>query len=811
MFYCLDTRRELPQWERIPGVLKLLTSIEIEARKVTCNILRNKIYFDINIEMADKFKESRAKKLLQLINNQNIENKENYDNNSKENPVITPIIENSGNNEIINENYSSECLVENATFEGWNDTEPVAHCSYNPPENKPTHANSANESFSEDDDDSVKDPNYKSRSSSTSSSFSIGSSSSSSSSSRSPSVSSKKTPVSTDRPLVSYGKNQIEPPPIQQCAQTNEDEVAENNTSLIVEQRKENIKKGKKRIARVDDWLANKAKKLRNTGQAYVSQSKTKKIVAARAMKQPCRDKCKMQCSSKIDDNQRRKIFSKYWELGDITLQRNFINSCTKPIMPAIRFSGKQIPRGYNNAFYFIINNEQIRVCKKFFMATLDVNDRVIRTVFRKRELGFVEIDKRGKHGHHKKVDESIKESVRQHINSIPRIESHYIRKNSSREFIDGGKCIADLHADYKNNCLEQGVSAANYEMYAKIFNQEFNISFFIPKKDRCELCVSFENADESGKEKLSEKYWSHLDEKEWSRIEKENDKVKASTDYIVAVYDLQAVLQSPKGDVSIFYYKSKLNNLNFTISELGSDHTECYLWHEGEANRGADEIGSCVLKFIDKVMASYSGSGIEFVFFSDNCCGQQKNKFIFSMYTFALMKHSNIKSITHKYLITGHTQNEGDAAHSTIEKAIKKNLRSGPIYVPSQYAQIIRNARKKGNPYNVNEMCYKDFFSMKCLADDIGFNAKNLKTAEIKVLKMIQGEPTKVFIKHSYKDSDFQEIQITRKQLKAQDIQIKPAYRCKPKIKENKKKDLISLVNSNHIPNFYASFYNSL
>lgn len=101
----------------------------------------------------------------------------------------------------------------------------------------------------------------------------------------------------------------------------------------------------------------------------------------------------------------------------------------------------------------------------------LDVNDRVIRTVFLKRELGFIDIDKRGKHGNHKKVDESVKESVRKHINSIPRIESHYIRKNSSREFIDGGKCIADLHADYKKKCLEQGVSAANYEMYAKIFN----------------------------------------------------------------------------------------------------------------------------------------------------------------------------------------------------------------------------------------------------------------------------------------------------------------------------------------------------
>lgn len=164
-------------------------------------------------------------------------------------------------------------------------------------------------------------------------------------------------------------------------------------------------------------------------------------------------------------------------------------------------------------------------------MATLDINDRVVRTVFNKRELGFVEVDKRGKHGNHKKIDESIKKSVRDHIQSIPRIESHYIRKKSNREFIDVGKCIADLYEDYKTECLKQGLPAAHHEMYAKIFNQEFNISFFIPKKDRCELCVSYENADSSGKEKLNIKYTTHLEEKELSRLEKEKEKLNVSAE----------------------------------------------------------------------------------------------------------------------------------------------------------------------------------------------------------------------------------------------------------------------------------------
>lgn len=51
----------------------------------------------------------------------------------------------------------------------------------------------------------------------------------------------------------------------------------------------------------------------------------------------------------------------------------------------------------------------------------------------------------------------------------------------------------------------------------------------------------------------------------------------------IVSCYDLQAVMTLPKGEILIFYYKSKLNCLNFTISELGKDHTECFFWTEVE------------------------------------------------------------------------------------------------------------------------------------------------------------------------------------------------------------------------------------
>lgn len=58
-----------------------------------------------------------------------------------------------------------------------------------------------------------------------------------------------------------------------------------------------------------------------------------------------------------------------------------------------------------------------------------------------------------------------------------------------------------------------------------------------------------------------------------------------------------------------------------------------------------------------------------EIIFYSDNCCGQQKNQFMFSMYMYTLANFK-IKSITHTFLMTEHTQN--NSVHSVIEKEIR-------------------------------------------------------------------------------------------------------------------------------------------
>ncbi|CAH1183064.1 unnamed protein product [Ceutorhynchus assimilis] len=328
------------------------------------------------------------------------------------------------------------------------------------------------------------------------------------------------------------------------------------------------VKKGKKRVKNQMNWKQVKAKRFRNSGQQYTSR--TGKIVEAKSMKPACSNKCIFSCSTKFSEELRSQLFKKYWDLGNLQRQRDYLGSCIEQLILKYRRVSSAQPRKPNCAFYLHENGNKIRVCKTFLINTFGISEKVIRTVIQSKvsEQGIIKEDCRGKHGNHKRIDEEVVNSVFDHINSIPRIESHYTRKDTKREYIDGGLTIAEMHRNYCERRSASNQQSVTYDYYATIFNTKFNIGFFIPKKDQCDLCETYKNALDKEEIELKHKYEEHLEEKELSRKEKESDKGRAQDGEIaLAVYDLQAVLPVPVGQSSAFFYKSRLNCYNFSIS----------------------------------------------------------------------------------------------------------------------------------------------------------------------------------------------------------------------------------------------------
>ena len=73
---------------------------------------------------------------------------------------------------------------------------------------------------------------------------------------------------------------------------------------------------------------------------------------------------------------------------------------------------------------------------------------------------------------------------------------------------------------------------------------------------------------------------------------------------------------------VSNLYYSRKLATYNFTVYDMASKKAKCFVWHEGLAKCGSNEIASFVSRYIIDMLQLVQ----EINFFSDTCGGQQRN-----------------------------------------------------------------------------------------------------------------------------------------------------------------------------------------
>lgn len=62
--------------------------------------------------------------------------------------------------------------------------------------------------------------------------------------------------------------------------------------------------------------------------------------------------------------------------------------------------------------------------------------------------------------------------------------------------------------------------------------------------------------------------------------------------------FDLEKTLPLPRIPTNVVFYKRQLWFYNSSIHSASDDTGHCYVWIEGEAGRGAQEVGSCLKKY---------------------------------------------------------------------------------------------------------------------------------------------------------------------------------------------------------------------
>ncbi|MEW8545667.1 MAG: hypothetical protein AB2693_19270 [Candidatus Thiodiazotropha sp.] len=575
----------------------------------------------------------------------------------------------------------------------------------------------------------------------------------------------------------------------------------------------ETPKRGRKRSRDESSWVRNVRKRLKNTGQSYVGRKG--QVKAAKVMKKGCGEKCKFQCHKKFSQEEREDIFHHYWALGDLTRQRDFVlKFCRAKEKGVTKIKGPS-RKTRSLTWTLPLNGQPERVCKIFFIHTLAISDRIVFTALEKQTLGMSSLDGRGKHlSRPTKTSEEQLDSIKAHINSFPCVESHYCRKDSHKQYLQPGLSVPKMYNLYLEICKNENKEPVQLPIYRRVFDYEFNLSFHRPLKDQCDLCNSFNNSTEAEKSEMKEEYENHISNKELARNHKNSDKETAlkdpgTSEFIAACFDLEEVLMTPKSFQSSLYYKRRLNTFNLSIYDLGSKDGFCYVWNEAIAQRGGCEIASCVYSFLK---TKHESGKKQVVLYSDNCSGQNKNKYYTTMLWYALNKFS-LTSIEQKYLEKGHTQNQNDSIHATIECCSKPLS----IYTTAGWAATIRAARPK-QPYIVKEMGLADFFNFGEVCDmlknfDLDTDRKKIYWSGVRRFKLTSQNPNIIEFQYNY-DGPTHKLNLVQRLRRFQEIsdpltivlsQLREDF---PKISMQKFNDLISLCKDRTIPAVHHAFY---
>lgn len=345
---------------------------------------------------------------------------------------------------------------------------------------------------------------------------------------------------------------------------------------------------------------------------------------------------------------------------------------------------------------------------------------------------------------------------------------------------------------------------------YRHLFNTQFNLSFRKPLTDTCITCDRLQNSIENGspdeKRKALQEKELHLRKADLARqqIIDAQKVIKDDTSQIAICFDLQKMLPSPVLTCSRVYYSRQLWTYNFCIHNLGTGNANMFMWHEGQASRGCEEMLSCHLKLVKTLPTRVK----RIIMFSDNAGGQNKSRFTVKFWPH-VVNTTHIEQVDHKYLLSGHSYNDCDRNFGVIERA-RRNTGTG-IFIPEHWMNIVA---KSSNRFLVINMEDHDFKSLDPLEEKYVKTVKGIRSMQW--LRFKKSDPDTLFYKttfnadipfHTYNMKPKENNETPRSRPTAP-LQLPPKIET-PGIKANKYKDLQGLLQ--FIPPMHHAFYKGL
>lgn len=537
----------------------------------------------------------------------------------------------------------------------------------------------------------------------------------------------------------------------------------------------------------------------RNMGKEY--KTVKGKIVEARKLK-PLRENCRTQCKNILSENVRMAIFREYWALGNHDRRVSFIAGLVGVQETKInrkKQEGKPTKNRTNTYSYkFCVQGEEKKVCKTCFCNTLGETEKFVTCAMQNKLMttsGATHEDLRGKAAPPHKTPQYKLSQVEKHIKSFPAYKSHYSRRDTNINYLPSHLNITTMYDLYREEYPDNPVSI---NIYSRVFHT-MNLKFKKPKIDTCTKCDTL-NAkikcaeNDTEKDQFRKELEDHQKTADDAYDSKKKDKQMGLEDkkYLTFAFDLQQVLPTPFLTSSKMFYLRQLSTYNLTVHNCNNGKSSHFMWPECTASRGANEIASCLYRFLQSIP-----EGVEHaIFYSDTCGGQNKNSIVISMFQYAINLHSTLKIIDHKFLVPGHTHLECDVDHSIIERSKKRSPIE--IHVPRDWYQLVRNASKKKN-FTVFPMEIEHFYAFSLLQSGKGPLQKktNFKFKDVCWLRYTKS----VTVNYKFslqEDEPFKEVSFLRKGhtlMQLKNAELTTLYEGPRPINPLKKQNLLEIV----------------
>lgn len=360
--------------------------------------------------------------------------------------------------------------------------------------------------------------------------------------------------------------------------------------------------------------------------------------------------------------------------------------------------------------YHAMVHETRTEICRHAFLSLHSVSEKRVRRLQALLLKGEIPNDKRGKNAsaNSHKADELI--NIRDHISSFPVKESHYSGRDY--KYLDSKLNKTIMFELFKEKYPDSKVTRT---FYSKFFRENFSLAFGPPQVDTCCVCeelsvkIKSPSLNPAAKRVAEAELMVHKRRsKKFTKALQESTELCQQSENVVGLcFDFMMNLQLPTIPVQEMFYLRQLIVNVFGIHNIKTKRAMFYLYHEGQAKKGPDEVCSFIRDYIEENVPE---STSELHLFCDNCPGQNKNHTFVRM-CMALVESGRFQKIKHFFPTRGHSYLPCDRDFGVIKRMMHRTDR---IYSVKEYAELIVRSCKIPHKFMVKMLETDDIMDFK-------------------------------------------------------------------------------------------------